>query len=72
MVNDIKRLSALIETVEIFDIYQGDRIEKDKKSVAISFVMRKKDGTLEENEVKEVVDKVLEMVAKNYNGVIRQ
>lgn len=72
MINDIKKSSNFIESVELFDIYQGDRIEAGKKSVAISIVMRKKDGTLEEKEITGTVDKILELIRKNYNGEIRQ
>ncbi|MGL4977293.1 MAG: phenylalanine--tRNA ligase subunit beta [Cetobacterium sp.] len=72
MLEDIKKSSNLIESVAIFDVYQGDKIEADKKSVAISIVLRKKDGTLEENDINITVDKILKLIAKNYNGEIRQ
>ncbi|MGL4307577.1 phenylalanine--tRNA ligase subunit beta [Cetobacterium sp. SF1] len=72
MINNIKKTSNFIETVELFDIYQGDKVEEGKKSVAISIVLRKKDGTLEENEINTAVDKILDLIKKNYNGEIRQ
>lgn len=72
MMNDIKKSSNFIESVELFDIYQGDKIDGDKKSVAISIVLRKKDGTLEEKEINTTVEKILEIIAKNYKGEIRQ
>lgn len=72
MIEDIRKSSNLIENVSIFDIYQGDRIEAGKKSVAISIVLRKKDGTLEENDINITVDKILNLIAKNYKGEIRQ
>lgn len=72
MLEDIKKSSALIESVDIFDIYQGEKVEADKKSVAINFVMRKKDGTLEEQEIKDIVEQVLNLISKKYNGKIRE
>lgn len=72
MLEDIKKSSTLIESVAIFDVYQGEKIEADKKSVAISIVLRKKDGTLEESDINITVDKILKLIAKNYNGEIRQ
>lgn len=72
MLEDIKKSSNLIESVAIFDVYQGEKIEADKKSVAISIVLRKKDGTLEESDINITVDKILKLIAKNYNGEIRQ
>jgi phenylalanyl-tRNA synthetase beta chain len=72
MINDINKISNLIESVELFDIYTGEGIEKGKKSVAISIVLRKKNGTLDEKEITETVDKILELIRKNYQGEIRQ
>ena len=50
MVEDLKRVSPLIEKIEIFDVYEGEKIDADKKSVAISIVLRNKVKTLEEKE----------------------
>lgn len=72
MVEDLKRVSPLIEKIEIFDIYEGERIDADKKSVAISIVLRNKVKTLEEKEINDVVTKVLETISKKYRGEIRQ
>lgn len=72
MLEDIKKSSNLIESVAIFDVYQGEKIEADKKSVAISIILRKKDGTLEESDINITVDNILKLIAKNYNGEIRQ
>lgn len=72
MLEDIKKSSNFIENVAIFDVYQGDKIEADKKSVAVSIVLRKKDGTLEENDINITVDKILKLISKNYKGEIRQ
>ena len=72
MLNDIKRVSQLVESVEIFDVYKGQNIEKSKKSVAITFVLRNKARTLEEQEIKEVVEKVLSLINEKYKGQIRE
>ena len=72
MVNDIKKSSNFIEKVEIFDIYKGDKIAPDKMSVAITMVLRSKDKTLDEKEINSTMENVLKVIAKNYNGEIRQ
>lgn len=72
MLDDIKKTSNFIESVAIFDVYQGERVEANKKSVAISIVLRKENGTLEENEITTTVEKILNVISKNYNGEIRQ
>jgi phenylalanyl-tRNA synthetase beta chain len=72
MIGDIKKSSNLIESVSLFDIYVGDKVEADKKSVAINILMRKATGTLEENEVNATVEKILGLIKKKYKGEIRQ
>ncbi len=72
MVSDIKKSSNLIESVDLFDIYEGEKVEADKKSVAVQISMRKATGTLEEKEITGVIEKVLGTIKKKYNGEIRQ
>ena len=72
MIGEIKKSSKLIESVSLFDIYIGDKVEADKKSVAINILMRKTTGTLEENEVTATVEKILGLIKKKYKGEIRQ
>ncbi|MGL6167102.1 MAG: phenylalanine--tRNA ligase subunit beta [Fusobacteriaceae bacterium] len=72
MVGEVKKISTFIEKVNIFDIYQGANIEKGKKSVAIGLVFRKSTGTLEEKEIAEIIEKILELIGKKYDGQMRQ
>lgn len=72
MLGDIARASNIIEKVELFDVYEGERVEEGKKSVAINIVMRSAKGTLEEAEITKTVDKILANIKKKYNGEIRQ
>lgn len=72
MIDDLKKVSILIENIDIFDIYEGEKIDADKKSVAISIVLRDKKKTLTEKDINNVIEKVLNTISKNYNGEIRQ
>lgn len=72
MIENLRKLSPIIEKIEIFDIYEGDKIGTDKKSIAISIVLRNKEKTLDEKEINEVIEKILTTVSKDYNGEIRQ
>ena len=72
MIDAIKKTSDFIETVELFDIYKGEHIETGKKSVAISLTLRNKVGTLKEEDITKVIDKVLNLVRTKYMGEIRQ
>lgn len=54
-----KRGGQLLESMELFDVYEGDQIAKGYKSVAYSLKFRHKDKTLEEAEVSEIIEKIL-------------
>jgi phenylalanyl-tRNA synthetase beta chain len=54
----------LLESVELFDVYEGDRIEAGMKSVAYSMVFRAKDRSLEAGDVNPLVDKILAELEK--------
>ena len=55
----LKNGKGLMESFNVFDIYTGESIGKDKKSVAFSMVFRAQDRTLVEDEVNEIVNKVI-------------
>ncbi len=54
-----KKGGSLLESYQLFDIYEGAQIRLGFKSVAYSIVFRAKDHTLEDKEVSEVMDKIL-------------
>lgn len=72
MTQEIKKSSKLIEKVELFDIYEGEKVGDNKKSVAVNIVMRSDSDTLKEEEVNKTVEKILSVVSKKYGGEIRQ
>lgn len=50
---------ALLESFSLFDLYEGDQIEAGYRSVAYRICFRAKDRTLEENEVNQIMDRIL-------------
>ncbi|WP_300390390.1 MULTISPECIES: phenylalanine--tRNA ligase subunit beta [unclassified Fusobacterium] len=72
MVENLKRVSPIIENINIFDVYEGERIDADKKSVALSIVLRNKEKTLDEKEISTAIEKILTTISKDYKGEIRQ
>ncbi|MDL2300798.1 phenylalanine--tRNA ligase subunit beta, partial [Lachnospiraceae bacterium OttesenSCG-928-D06] len=64
MVGQIEEVIAvrggkIMESYELFDIYEGSQIEAGYKSIAYSITFRAKDRTLEEADVSAVMKKVL-------------
>ena len=50
---------AMLENAEIFDIYRGAQLLAGKKSVAFSLSFRSAERTLQDEDVKPVIDKIL-------------
>lgn len=54
----------LLESIKLFDVYEGSQIEEGYKSVAFNLVFRASDRSLEAAEVNKVVDKILAELEK--------
>jgi len=62
---------ALIASVGLFDLYEGERIGAGKKSVAISVVLQPTERTLTDAEIEGVSQKIVAAVAKATGAVLR-
>jgi len=61
----------LIEAVELFDIYQGDQIGPDQKSLAFSIRMRSSSTTLEDRQADDVVQLVIARLGDSFGARLR-
>jgi phenylalanyl-tRNA synthetase beta chain len=61
----------LIESVDIFDLYEGKGIEEGHKSLAISVRLQPADKTLTEAEIESVAQKIVAAVSKATGGTLR-
>ena len=59
-----KRGGKILESFQLFDVYEGSQIQEGCKSVAYSMTFRRKDRTLEDAEVNTVVEKILDELKK--------
>ena len=59
-----KNAGKILESVELFDVYEGEQVGEGKKSVAFSLIFRAKDRNLESAEVDKAVEKVLNALKK--------
>ena len=60
-----------VSDVWVFDVYDGDKMEAGKKSVALKVTIQPQKATLVDAEIVEISDKIIASVAKNCGGVIR-
>ncbi len=61
----------IIQKVSTFDIYEGENIPKDKKSVAINVVLQALDKTLSEKDLEQVSQNIIETVIEKTSATIR-
>ncbi|MBM7605687.1 phenylalanyl-tRNA synthetase beta chain [Metabacillus crassostreae] len=61
----------MLKDVSVFDLYEGDRLEEGKKSVAFSLRYFDPERTLTDEDVTKVHDKVLKAVEEKVNASLR-
>ncbi len=72
VISTIKQAAGkVLSKVEVFDYYEGDKIDKDKKSIAYNLYFESSEKTLELDEIVPLFDKIIDSVVKKYNAVLR-
>lgn len=68
----IKKLAgSLLESSEVFDVYTGTGIEDDKKSISFALTFGKGDRTLTDDEINEVMNKIIAGLEKDIKAELR-
>ena len=62
----------LIESVKLFDVYQGSQIDKGFKSVSYSITFRAADRTLVDDDVNPAMKKILASLEKDFGANLRE
>lgn len=75
MYNDIKKeieqYSSLIKSIELFDVYQGDKLENAKKSLAFHLSYQSEEKTLTAKEVEEIQQGLISALANKFGAQFR-
>ncbi len=64
--------SKLLKSINLFDIYEGDKIASDKKSFAISFILQDTEGTLKDKQIDAVMNKLVRAFEEKAGARIRK
>lgn len=64
--------SGLIQKVNVFDIYEGEKIAPNSKSYSVSFVLIDKEKTLTDEKVDQVMHKLMSQFEKDLGANIRK
>ncbi|MCK8612186.1 phenylalanine--tRNA ligase subunit beta [Apilactobacillus nanyangensis] len=66
-----KRGGAYLVDVKLFDLYEGEHVPEDKKSLAYSLTFQNKHDTLVDDDVNNAMEKVQRNLEKEFNVEIR-
>ena len=72
IIKTIKKAGGrLLTNIDIFDVYTGENIAQDKKSIAFNYTFRDNTRTLREEEAMEVFDKINTRVCEAHSAELR-
>ena len=61
----------LLKEVDLFDVYEGDKLPDGKKSYAVSFVLQDENKTLADKQIDKIMQKLQLTFQKNLEAVLR-
>ncbi|HEX7013995.1 MAG TPA: phenylalanine--tRNA ligase subunit beta [Cyclobacteriaceae bacterium] len=62
----------LVRSVILFDVYQGDKIPKDKKAYAIGFTLLDEEKTLTDQEIEKTMNRLMAAFEQKLGAIIRK
>lgn len=72
IINIVKKSNKdLIKEVHVFDIYEGENIDKNKKSIAFSVKIQPLNKTLTTEEIDQISNKIIKEITEKYDAVLR-
>ena len=72
IINDIYKIDKKnIKNVTLFDIYYGDKLAKNKKSIALSVEIQSLVKTLDSSDLDNISNDIIGKITQKYNAIIR-
>ena len=67
-----KTEGKLIKSIEVFDIYEGENLDKNKKAYSIKFILESKEKTLTDKVIDKAMNKLMNTFKSDLGALIRQ
>ena len=72
LIKEIKRSGGkYLVNIELFDLYTGDKLDSNKKSLAYNLTFNDKDNTLTDEVVMPIFNKIIDDITKKFNAELR-
>ena len=62
----------LLKDIEVFDVYTGENVANDEKSIAYTLTFNNSEKTLDDEEIMELFNKIIEKVEKECMVTLRR
>ena len=62
---------SFLKEVDLFDVYEGDKLPEGKKSYAVSFLIQDETKTLADKQIDKIMQKLQQTFEKNLDAVLR-
>ena len=72
IINKIKIDKKIIEKVSIFDVYEGEKINSDLKSIAIRVLLQPIEKTFSDEDIENISNQIIDTVITNFSASLRQ
>ena len=60
-----------LPTIKIFDVYEGENIPEDKKSIALKVTIQSNSKTLNDSDLTRITDKIVKSVEEKTGAKLR-
>jgi len=61
----------ILKKVTMFDLYQDDKIDNDKKSMSLRMKFQSDERTLKDKEVDIIINKIVDKLKNKFNAIQR-
>lgn len=62
----------LLKSINVFDVYQGDKLPEDQKSYSVSFILQDEEKTLNDQQIDKAMQKLMGVFESEVGAVIRK
>ncbi len=73
IINKIKKIDKqLIKKVTIFDVFEGNKLPENVKSIAIKVMLQPTEKTFTDSEIEMISNTIIDLISKTFEGKLRQ
>jgi phenylalanyl-tRNA synthetase beta chain len=65
-------VKQLMKSINLFDVYEGDKVAEGKKAYALSFLLQDEQKTLTDSEIEQAMNKLMKAYEEKLGAVIRK